>query len=131
MTAELSALAAAGLLHAGHLCLIAVRANLEIGPAYFLTPRDGPPPRPLSQPTARLKRAFENHNEALLLFVVAVVLLTFLKVSTPFTAVCAWVYVGARVLYVPAYVFGWAPWRSLIWAAGFVATLLMLLAALI
>jgi uncharacterized MAPEG superfamily protein len=131
MTAELSALAAAGLLHAGHLCLIAVRANLEIGSAYFLTPRDGPLPRPLSQGTARLKRAFENHNEALLLFVVAVVLLTFLKVTTPFTALCAWVYVGARLFYVPAYVFGWAPWRSLIWATGFLATVLMLVSALL
>jgi uncharacterized MAPEG superfamily protein len=31
---------------------------------------------------------------------------------------------------VPAYAFGWAPWRSLIWAVGFLATLIMLLAAL-
>ncbi len=37
----------------------------------------------------------------------------------------------ARVLYVPAYAFGWVPWRSLIWAVGLVATLLLLVAALL
>jgi uncharacterized MAPEG superfamily protein len=37
----------------------------------------------------------------------------------------------ARVLYIPAYYFGWAPWRSLIWFVGFTATTLILLAALI
>ena len=47
------------------------------------------------------------------------------------TAACAWAYLGARVLYVPAYAFGWTPWRSLIWAVGWLATVLMLLAAVI
>ena len=37
----------------------------------------------------------------------------------------------ARILYVPAYYYGLNPWRSLIWAVGFLATLLMLLAALL
>ena len=40
-------------------------------------------------------------------------------------------YGAARVLYIPAYYFGWVPWRSLIWAVGFLATTLMLLAALL
>jgi uncharacterized MAPEG superfamily protein len=35
------------------------------------------------------------------------------------------------VLYIPAYYFGLRPGRSLIWAVGFAATLLMLLAALV
>jgi hypothetical protein len=48
-----------------------------------------------------------------------------------FTAACAFTYLVARVLYVPAYYFGWAPWRSLIWFVGFAATTLILLAALI
>ena len=38
---------------------------------------------------------------------------------------------AARILYVPAYAFGWNPWRSAIWAVGFLATLTMLIAALI
>ena len=46
------------------------------------------------------------------------------------TAACAWVYLGARILYVPAYAFGWSPWRSLIFGVGATATAVMILAAL-
>ena len=46
-------------------------------------------------------------------------------------AACAAAYLIARVLYIPAYYFGWRPWRSLIWFVGFGATVLMLLAALV
>lgn len=130
MTAELAALVAAGLLQAGQLLALSIRANREIGPAYFLTPRDDAPPRSFSTGTARLKRAFENHNEALLLFVVAIVAISFLKVSTPLSAVCAWLYVLARALFVPAYVLGWTPWRSVFFGVGFVATLIILVSAL-
>jgi uncharacterized MAPEG superfamily protein len=72
-----------------------------------------------------------NHFEALILFTIAVVVVTLGAQSTPFTAACAWIYLVARVLYVPAYAFGWVPWRSLIWFVGFAATLAMILAALI
>ena len=47
------------------------------------------------------------------------------------TAVCAWVYLIARALYVPAYALGWSPWRSLIFGAGFLATMVMILVALL
>ena len=47
------------------------------------------------------------------------------------TAVLAWVFVGARVLYYPAYACGWVPWRSLIWSVGAVATLALLILGLI
>ena len=50
--------------------------------------------------------------------------------STAVTQTCAWVYLIARVAYVPAYAFGLRPWRSAIWCAGFAATVLMLVAAL-
>ena len=72
-----------------------------------------------------------NHFEALILFTLAVVVVTLLEQSTPFTTACAWVYLVARVLYVPAYAFGWVPWRSVIWIVGLAATALMILAALV
>jgi uncharacterized MAPEG superfamily protein len=59
------------------------------------------------------------------------VIITLGEQSTNVTTTCAWVYLFARIAYVPAYYFGWAPWRSLIWFAGFGATVVMLLAALI
>jgi uncharacterized MAPEG superfamily protein len=47
------------------------------------------------------------------------------------TAQCAWAYLIARILYVPAYASGVYLIRSLIWAVGFFATLTMLLAAVL
>jgi uncharacterized MAPEG superfamily protein len=78
----------------------------------------------------RLQRAMNNHFEGLILFAIAVVVVTLSGQSSGLTAACAYAYLVARILYVPAYAFGWAPWRSLIWAVGFLATLIMLLAAL-
>ena len=130
MTAELTALACAGLLQGAQFVLFAVPANLELGARYTTSPRDAAPPRPLSPRTARLQRALANHFEALILFTLAVVVVTLSGSASPLTAACAWAYVAARVLYVPAYALGWRPWRSVIWAVGFGATMLMILAAL-
>jgi MAPEG family. len=51
--------------------------------------------------------------------------------SSGVTAAAGWVYLGARVVYIPAYLLGWAPWRSAIWFVGWLATYTMLIAALI
>lgn len=131
MTPELTVLALAGLLQAVQYALFAIPANLELGTGYTASPRDKPLPRPLSVRTARLQRALTNHFEALILFTMAVVVVTFSGQASGFTAACGWLYLTARVLYVPAYAMGLVPWRSAIWAAGFLATVAMLLAALI
>lgn len=128
MTSELTVLALAALLAVAQLFLFAVPANLMIGSTYLAGPRDQK--RELSGRPARLQRAFNNHVEGLVLFTVAVVVVTAGGQATGFTAGCAWAYLAARVLYVPAYAYGWAPWRSVIWGVGFLATVLMLLAAL-
>jgi uncharacterized MAPEG superfamily protein len=135
MTPELTALALAGLLQVVQFALMSVPANLELGPGKTLGPRD---PDRLGKPlieqvsprTGRLFRALNNHFEGLILFTLAVVVVTLSGQSSGFTAACAWTYLVARILYVPAYAFGLVPWRSLIWMVGFGATTLMLLAAL-
>jgi uncharacterized MAPEG superfamily protein len=130
MTPELTALALAGLLQALQLVLFAVPANRELGPDYTAGPRDAPH-RPLSPVTGRLQRALNNHFEGLILFTLAVVVVTLSGKAGGFTAACAWVYLVARILYVPAYALGLTPWRSVVWAAGFFATLAMIVAALL
>ncbi len=131
MTPELTALALAGLLQVVQYALMSVPANLELGTRVTLGPRDDPDLRDrLSPRTARLYRALDNHFEGLILFTLAVVVVTLGGKASGFTAACAWLYLAARVLYVPAYALGLNPWRSLIWLAGFAATVLMLLAAL-
>ena len=136
MTPELTALALAGLLQVVQYVLMAVPANLELGPVKTASPRDrarlgGSLEDQLSVRTARLYRALDNHFEGLILFTIAVVVVTLGEASSPLTHACGWIYLGARILYVPAYWLGLAPWRSLIWFAGFGATVTMLVAALL
>ncbi len=68
--------------------------------------------------------------EGLILFTLAVLVVTLGGQASGLTAACAWIYLIARVLYVPAYLFGWTPWRSVIWGIGATATLIMILASL-
>jgi uncharacterized MAPEG superfamily protein len=131
MTPELTALALAALLQVAQFALFAVPANRELGVGYTSSARDRPPSTPLSPLTGRLQRAMNNHFEGLILFTIAVVVVTLGGQASAFTAACGWVYLGARVLYIPAYAFGWRPGRSLIWFAGFLATVAMLVAALV
>ncbi|WP_299650297.1 MAPEG family protein [uncultured Jannaschia sp.] len=131
MTPELTALALAVLLQAVQFALYAIPANRELGPGYTMSARDREPSRPMSVMTGRLGRALANHFEGLILFTAAVVIVTLSGQAGEFTGLCAWIYLAARILYVPAYAFGWRPGRSIIWALGFAATLLMVAAALI
>jgi len=136
MTPELTVLTLAALLQVVQFGLMSVPANLELGPGKTASPRDrdrlgGSLEDQLSTKTARLYRALNNHFEALILFGIAVFVVTASGQSTGFTAACAWAYLAARVAYIPAYYFGLSPWRSAIWFVGFLATTFMLLAALI
>ena len=129
MTPELIVLALALLLQVVQYMLLSVTANLQLGPRYTTSARDQH--QPLTGVPARLLRALNNHFEALAMFTPAVLLVTLSGQSSGFTAGCAWVYLGARVLYVPAYAFGWVPGRSVIWGVGFFAIIAMVVAVLV
>ncbi len=131
MTPELTVLTLAALLQVVQFALFAAPANRELGPAYTMSSRDAPPARGLSDRTGRLQRALNNHFEGLILFTIACVVVTLSGQSTGFTAACAWIYLAARVLFIPAYAMGLNPARSIIWGIGFLATVLMLIAALV
>lgn len=124
MTTELQVLALAGLLQVVQFLLMAVPANLQVGTTKTLGPRDKP--IELVGVAGRLKRAMDNHFEGLILFTIAVVVITLGEKSTGYTEICAWVYLIARILYIPAYISGIPVLRSLIWAAGFGATVAIL-----
>ncbi len=131
MTPELLSLTLAALLQVVQYTAYAIPANMELGTGYTSSARDRPPSRQMSVKTSRLQRAMNNHFEGLILFTIAVLVVTLSNQSTPTTQFAAYTYLIARALYVPAYYFGWRPWRSAIWFAGFLATLTMLIAALI
>ncbi|MDO5659128.1 MAG: MAPEG family protein [Paracoccus sp. (in: a-proteobacteria)] len=127
MTTELSILALAAILQAVQIALAGASLNRDAGADWNAGPRDSEPQ--LSPLTGRLRRAVDNHFEGLTFFTIAVVVVTLGGTASGFTAACAWVYLIARILYVPAYALGLSPWRSLIWAAGFLATMAMIATA--
>lgn len=129
MTPELTALTLAALLQFIQFAAYSITANQQVGTKTALGPRDTPVQ--LSGLAGRLQRAMSNHYEALILFTIACVVVTLSGQSGPLTQTCAWIYLIARVLYVPAYAFGLSPWRSVVWFVGLLATVAMLLAALI
>lgn len=129
MTHELSVLVLAALLQVVQFVLYSIAANLQVGVKTALSPRDEP--IHLTGMAGRLQRAMSNHFEGLILFAIAAVAITLGESSSTLTQVCASAYLIARLLYLPAYVQGLVPWRSLIWAVGFLATVIMLVAALL
>ena len=128
MTPELTALTLAALLQALQYTAYAIAGNLQVGTRYAASPRDVPVQ--LTGTAGRLQRAMNNHFEALILFGIAVMVVTYSGQNDTMTALACAIYLVARMLYIPAYVFGLAPWRSLIWFVGFLATLYLLISTL-
>jgi len=72
----------------------------------------------------RLKRAFSNFKETYVFFVIVVIALAFAHKSSAVSIDAAWVYLIARIVYIPLYAFGVRGIRSLVWIislAGIVA----------
>lgn len=126
---ELTVLGLAAVLQALQIALAGASMNRDVGTDWNVGPRDTEPK--LSPMTGRLRRAVANHFEALAFFTIAVVLVQLTQSNSGLTAAAAWVFLAARVLYVPAYAFGWSPWRSLIFMVGFAATMLMIVWSLL
>ncbi len=106
------------------LTLYAIRANLEYGPDYTMSPRDTRPEHPGSVMTGRLHRAYENHLETLPLFAIAVLVAHVSGSASAITALASQVYLAARVIYIPCYVFG-SRLRSLVWSVAALAILVI------
>jgi uncharacterized MAPEG superfamily protein len=136
MTTELTVLTLAALLQCAQFAVMSVLVNMELGTAKTMSPRD---PARMGKPlmdqvtprTGRLIRALNNHFEGLILFTIAVLVTYLGDRSTGLSAALCWTYLGARMLYVPAYYYGLSPWRSVIWFVGWLATLGLLVLALL
>jgi uncharacterized MAPEG superfamily protein len=129
MPVELEVLGYAALLQVLQFVIMAIPVNLQLGVAYTGGNRDEQ--KQATGVAGRLKRALDNHFEGLILFTIAVLVVVIGDAGSTLTERCAWAYLWARVLYVPAYASGIYLVRSLIWTVGFVATAIMLIAALV
>ncbi|MGZ9812179.1 MAPEG family protein [Pseudoroseicyclus sp. H15] len=81
--------------------------------------------------TNRLNRALTNSFQALTLFTAATVLVVLSDSGMGLTAILGWIFLAARLAYIPIYALDLNPWRSVVWAIGLFATLALVLVALL
>lgn len=103
-------------------------AMTQLDMGYLLSSRDEK--RTLEGMVGRLERALNNAVTAMALFAPAVLILAVKQAFTPTSLMLCQVFLVARVLYLPAYVFGITGFRSLVWLVGFAATIALYLLAL-
>ena len=131
MTPILIPLALAGLMHIVQFAIASYMANVDLGPGFTTSPRDRAPSREMRLTTARMLRAYDNHVQMFPFFAAAVLLIQVTAQSSVVTIVAAWAYLLARALYIPAYAFGWTPWRSYIWLCAMTCCAILFISALV
>lgn len=129
MTTELTLLAWTLVLALVQILLPSTLRTQETGARYNMSARDGaaPPARPV---TARLQRAQANLFETLPLFAAAVLIAHVSGTQGSLTLWGCWLYLLARVVYVPLYAAGIPVLRTLVWLVS-LAGLAMILYALL
>ncbi|APR39213.1 MAPEG family protein [Paraburkholderia sp. SOS3] len=125
MTIELTLLAWTLLLALIQVLLPALLRNRETGIAYNSGARDQPG-APVGKITGRLMRAQSNLFETLPVFAAAVLIAHVAGRDDAHTALGAWLYLSARVVYVPLYAAGVPYVRSLVWVVSLAGILLVL-----
>ncbi len=128
MSSELNILALYGLYTALILLLQVTGAMSQLGMGYLLSSRDEH--RTLTGITGRLDRALVNSVTAMALFAPAILILAVKEEFSATTLTAAQAFLIARILYVPAYALKLTGVRTLLWLAGFAATVVLYLVAL-
>ena len=129
MTPELTILGWTIVLAIVQLFLPAGFRNRETGIAYNAGPRDEAGP-PVGKVTGRLQRAQKNLYESLPLFAAAVLAAHVAGRDCALTLWGAWLYLVARIVYLPLYAFGVLMVRSLAWSVSMLGLVLVLVAIL-
>ncbi len=122
MQAEITVLALSGLLLLVHVFAAAHFKTKQYGVDWNVGARDEDLP-PMNFLTARLDRARANFLETLPLAIIALGGVVVADKATEATAIAAWVWLGARVVYLPLYWAGVPLLRSLVWITGLLALL--------
>lgn len=128
LTSELSILLTYGLFTALVLGLkvTGMAATLDMG--YLLSARDER--RSLEGMVGRLDRALNNSGLALALVSPPILVIALRDQSSAASLLAAQVFLAARVVYAPAYVFGVTGIRTLVWTIGFLSTIVLYFLAL-
>lgn len=125
MPAELTVLALAGILLLAHIFSATHYKTRQYGVEWNTGARDEDLP-PLNAIAGRLDRARGNFLETLPLAIIALGGVVLADKATELTALAAWIWLGARAIYLPLYWAGIPKVRTLVWGVGLLALLYVL-----
>jgi uncharacterized MAPEG superfamily protein len=128
LTSELSILLTYGLIVGLLLGLKLTGMMTQLDMGYLLSSRDQT--RTLEGMLGRTDRALNNSVTALVLFAIPILVMGLRDTYTGQSLLAAQVFLAARIVYIPAYIFGIVGLRTGVWLVGFLATLLLYFLAL-
>ncbi len=123
LTPELTVLGWSLLLFVAYLAVQSMATLRDRGVAFSAGPRDDP--KPLGRIAARAERAFANYQETWPVFAALALGLAVTGRSGGVGATGAWLWLAARVVYLPLYVLGVPYLRSLCWAVACAGLVMM------
>lgn len=125
MPDELTVLALSGVLMMVHIFAATHYKTKQYGLDWNMGARDDDTP-PLNDIAGRLDRARGNILETLPLAIIALGGVVVTDKATALTALAAWVWLGARLIYLPLYWTGIPKLRTYVWGASLLALLYVL-----
>ena len=120
MSTELAILCAYGLLIVALLVVQVLMVIRRMGLMFVASPRDDAPK--VTGIAGRAIRTVDNSIAAMALFAPAVLALHVQGAETAGTAIAAWIFIVARILFVPIYLSGVYFVRGPVWMAGLFST---------
>ena len=129
MDLELTVLIWSVVLALVHIVASSHAKSLQRGYRWTASPRDEQVP-PLTGVAGRLERASRNYLETFPLFAALVLAAHAASVHGTLTEWGSFLYLGARVVYLPLYAFGVPLVRSLVWNVATIGMLLFVVALL-
>ena len=125
MAQEILVLALAAVLLVIHIQAAIRVKTKQYGIAWNVGARDAdmPPPDPL---VGRLERARDNFLETLPIAIIALFGVVVTEKTSEVTAIAGWTWLAARAVYLPLYWAGVPRVRTLVWAVGTLAILVVL-----
>ena len=126
MPVELTILAWSMILLLVHIFAAAQAKTKQYGPKWNMGARDEAQP-PLNALAGRLVRAQANYMETLPIAIVALIGVVLAGRTSEWTALGGWIWLGARIVYLPLYAFGVPVVRTIMFAASVTGLLISLL----